>query len=109
MFLRQFLQDQQYPLCVLLGGTGLREVDGQVHVVCALLRSNSGDSLVLPSLADAQMSYPSHLVSVVAYPKFSIGVLLACVVHLATELWLRRTRLMRLPARSDSQSRQDAC
>ena len=105
---RQFLQDQPYPLCILLGGTGFREVSGEVHVACALLRSSSGDSGISHALACAQMPTQCHLGSGFPFLRSGTGSLFACVVHLATELWLRRTPLMRRFARSGSHSRQDA-
>jgi hypothetical protein len=100
---RQFLQDQQYPLFILLGGTGLREVNGEVHVVCALLRPSSGDSRISHGSAHAHMSHQCHPGSVLQYLRSGTGSLFACVVHLSTELWLR------LLARSASHSRQGAC
>ena len=106
---RQFLQDQPYPLCILLGGTGLREVSGEVHVACALLRSSSGDPRISHASARVQMPYQCHPGSVFPYLRSGIGSLFTCVVHLATELWLRRTQLMRRFARSGSHSRQGAC
>lgn len=106
---RQFLQDQPYPLCILLGGTGLREVNGEVHVVCALLRAGSGDPRISHASAYAQMPYQCHPGSVFPYLRSGIGSLFACVVHIATKLWLRRTQLMRRLARSDLHSRQGTC
>lgn len=106
---RQFLQDQQYPLCILLGGTGLREVNGEVHVVCALLRPSSGDPRISHGSAHAHRSHQCHPGSVLPYLGSRIGSLFAGVVHLATEFWLRRTQLMRRLARSASHSRQGAC
>jgi hypothetical protein len=106
---RQFLQDQQYPLCVLLGGTGLREVDGAVDVVCAQLRVSSGDPRTWHASAHAQMPYQCHLGSMFPYLRSGAGSLFACVVDLAMELCLRRTQLMRLLARRASHPRQGAC
>lgn len=106
---RQFLQDQPYPLCILLGGTGLREGNGDVHVVCALLRAGSGYPRISHALAHAQMPYQSHPDSVFPYLGSRIGLLFACVVHLATKLWLRRTQLIGRLARSDLHSRQGTC
>jgi hypothetical protein len=106
---RQFLQDQPYPLCILLGGTGLREANGEVHVVCALLRASSGDPRISHASAHAQMPYQCHLGSMFPYLRSGAGSLFACVVDLAMELWLRRTQLMRLLARRASSSRQGAC
>lgn len=106
---RQFLQDQQYPRCVLLGGTGLREVGGEEHIVCALLRSSSGDHPVLHPSAGAQTPYPSHLGSVFQYLRPRIASLFAWVVHFAeNEFWLRRTGLMRLIGRRHPHARQGA-
>lgn len=106
---RQFLQNPEYPLCVLLGGTGLREVCGQAHVVCVLLRSRSGNPLVSQASADALQLYRSHPGSVFQYRRSSIGALFACVVYLATEFWLLRPWLKRLTSRSHSPSGPRAC
>lgn len=106
---RQLLQNQEYPLCVLLGGTGLREACGQAHVVCILLRSRPGHPLVSQASADALQLYRSHPGSVFQYRRSSIGALFACVVHLATEFGLLRPWLKRLISRSHSYSGHGAC
>lgn len=106
---RQFLQSQQYPLCVLLGGTGLQEVGGEVQVVCALLRSSFGDALVTPASAGTLVSCWSQLGRMFRYLKSSTGSLFAPHFHCVPGLWLRCTQRMQPIARRHSHSGHGAC